>query len=183
MLRKQTVALFFVGLLLASGLASSRLSWAIDVGDKAPDFTLPSTNGVDISLSDFKGKKFVFLEFYGAAFVPTWAANLSARKADYKRFEALGVQILGVSADNTFSQQTFAESLKLPYPLLSDFSERKVIRAYGILNEKTMTATRTFFLIDPQGVIRKKWVLDNPGTTVVYSDTLLRGIEEVIGKR
>lgn len=93
------------------------------------------------------------------------------------------MQILGVSADNTFSQQTFAESLKLPYPLLSDFSERKVIRAYGILNEKTMTATRTFFLIDPQGVIRKKWVLDNPGTTVVYSDTLLRGIEEVIGKR
>jgi hypothetical protein len=70
MLRKQTVALFFVGLLLASGLASSRLSWAIDVGDKAPDFTLPSTDGVDISLSDFKGKRFVFLEFYSADFVP-----------------------------------------------------------------------------------------------------------------
>ena len=93
------------------------------------------------------------------------------------------MQNLGISADNTFSQQTFAESLKLPYPLLSDFAERKVIRTYGILNEKTMTAVRTFFLIDPQGVIRKKWVLDNPGTTVVYSDTLLRGIEEVIGKR
>ena len=70
MLRKHTVALFFVGLLLASGLASSRLSWAIDVGDKAPDFTLPSTDGVDISLSDFKGKRFVFLEFYSADFVP-----------------------------------------------------------------------------------------------------------------
>jgi len=46
-----------------------------------------------------------------------------------------------------------------------------------------MTAIRTFFLIDPQGVIRKKWVLENPGTTVVYSDTVLRGIEEVIAKR
>ena len=106
-----------------------------------------------------------------------------ARKADYKRFEALGIQNLGISDNLTFSQQTFAESLKLPYPLLSDFQERKVIRAYGILNEKIMTANRTFFLIDPQGIIRKKWVLDNPGTTVVYSDTLLRGIEEVIGKR
>ena len=74
-----------------------------------------------------------------------------ARKADYKRFEALGVQILAVSADNTFSQQTFAESLKLPYPLLSDFVERKVIRTYGILNEKIMAAVRTFFLIDPKG--------------------------------
>jgi hypothetical protein len=70
MLRKQTVGLLSVSLLLASELALGRLAWAIDVGDKAPDFTLPSTNGLDISLSDFKGKKFVFLEFYAADFVP-----------------------------------------------------------------------------------------------------------------
>jgi peroxiredoxin len=95
----------------------------------------------------------------------------------------LNVQILGMSANITFSQQTFADSLKLPFPLLSDFPERKVMRSYGVLNEKSMNAIRTFFLIDPQGVIRKKWVLDNPGTTVVYSDTVLRGIEEVMGKR
>ena len=88
-----------------------------------------------------------------------------------------------MSADNPFSQQTFADSLKLPYPLLSDFVERKVIRTYGIFNEKLMTAVRTFFLIDPQGVIRKKWVLDNPTTMVVYSDTILRGIEEIMGKK
>ena len=107
---------------------------------------------------------------------------MSARKADYKRFDALGVQILAVSANTTFSQQTFAESLKLPYPLLSDFPDRKVIRAYGILNERRMTATRTFFLIDRQGVIRKKWVIENPDTTVVYSDTLLRDIREIVAK-
>jgi alkyl hydroperoxide reductase subunit AhpC len=46
-----------------------------------------------------------------------------------------------------------------------------------------MTATRTFLLIDPQGVVRKKWVLDNPATTVVYSDTILRGIEDIVGQR
>jgi peroxiredoxin len=95
----------------------------------------------------------------------------------------LGVQILAVSANTTFSQQTFAESLKLPYPLLSDFPDRKAIRAYGILNERSMTAIRTFFLIDPRGVIRKKWVIENPGATVVYSDTILKGIQEVIGKQ
>ena len=111
------------------------------------------------------------------------SGNLTARKADHKRFEALGVQILAVSADNPFSQQTFAESLKLPYPLLSDFVERKVIRAYGILNERLMTAHRTFFLIDPQGMIRKKWVLDQPATTVVYSNTILRDIEQIVGNR
>lgn len=92
------------------------------------------------------------------------------------------MQILGVSANSTFSQQAFAESLKLPYPLLSDYAERKVIAAYGILREKTMTATRTFFLIDPQGVVRKKWIIDNPSTTTVYSNTILKGIREVVAK-
>ena len=106
-----------------------------------------------------------------------------ARKADYKRFEALGIQNLGVSANVTFSQQTFAESLKLPFPLLSDFPDRKVMRSYGVLNEKSMTAVRSFFLIDPQGILRKKWIIENDETTVVYSDTLLRGIQEVLGKR
>ena len=78
----------------------------------------------------------------------------------------------------------FAESLKLPYPLLSDFPDRKVMRSYGVLNEKTeMTANRSFFLIDPQGIIRKKWIIENGPTTVVPSDTLLSGIQEVIGKR
>jgi alkyl hydroperoxide reductase subunit AhpC len=71
----------------------------------------------------------------------------------------------------------------LPYPLLSDFVERKVIRTYGILNETIMTAIRTFFLIDPEGVIRRKWVLDNPQTTVVYSDTILKDIEQIISKK
>ena len=107
-----------------------------------------------------------------------------ARKANYKSFEDLGIQNLAASANITFSQQVFAESLKLPFPLLSDFPDRKVMRSYGVLNEKTMmTAHRSFFLIDPQGIIRKKWIIENGGTTVMYSDTLLRDIREVIGKR
>jgi alkyl hydroperoxide reductase subunit AhpC len=57
------------------------------------------------------------------------------------------------------------------------------MRAYGVLNEKTMTANRSFFLIDPQGILRKKWIIENGPTTVVYSDTLLKDIQEVMGKR
>ena len=57
------------------------------------------------------------------------------------------------------------------------------MRSYGVLNDKTMTANRSFFLIDPQGIVRKKWIIDNPMTTVVYSDTLLRDIREIMGKR
>jgi peroxiredoxin Q/BCP len=156
---------------------------AVEVGEPAPDFSLASTTGSDIALKDFRGKTWVLLEFYGADFSPACAANLSARKADFKRFEALGIQNLAASNNLTFSQQTFAESLKLPFPLLSDFPERKTMRSYGVLNEKMMTANRSFFLIDPQGIVRKKWIIENPITTVVYSETLLREIREVVGKR
>jgi peroxiredoxin len=106
-----------------------------------------------------------------------------ARKANYKSFEDLGIQNLAASANLSFSQQVFAESLKLPYPLLSDFPDRKLMRSYGVLNEQSMTAHRSVFLIDQQGILRKKWIIENGGTTVVYSDTLLRDIREVIGKR
>jgi peroxiredoxin len=82
----------------------------------------------------------------------------------------------------TFSQQTFAESLKLPFPLLSDHPDRKTLRTYGVLDERSMIAIRTFFLIDHQGMIRKKWTLENPSTTVVYSNTVLKDIREVMGK-
>jgi alkyl hydroperoxide reductase subunit AhpC len=57
------------------------------------------------------------------------------------------------------------------------------MRSYGVLTERTMTANRSLFLIDPQGILRKKWMIENPTTTVVYSDTLLRDIREIMGKR
>jgi hypothetical protein len=67
----QVKILFFLAVLLAGRLGMPGGAWAVEVGEKAPDFRLPSTNGVDISLSDFTGKKWVFLEFYAADFVPT----------------------------------------------------------------------------------------------------------------
>lgn len=63
--------LLLAGLLLASGLCFAGGAWAAEVGDKAPDFKLPGTTGLDISLSDFRGKKWVLVEFYGADFQPT----------------------------------------------------------------------------------------------------------------
>jgi alkyl hydroperoxide reductase subunit AhpC len=57
------------------------------------------------------------------------------------------------------------------------------MRSFGVLNERTMTANRSFFLIDPQGVLRKQWIIENPTTTVVYSESLLRDIREIIGRR
>lgn len=64
-------SLLLMSVLLVGVLGATRSSSGIEVGEKAPDFKLPSTSGTDISLSDFRGKKWVFLEFYGADFAPT----------------------------------------------------------------------------------------------------------------
>jgi len=66
----QLKILFFLAVLLAGGLSLAGAAWAIEVGDKAPDFKLPATTGLDISLSEFRGKKWVLIEFYGADFQP-----------------------------------------------------------------------------------------------------------------
>ena len=70
-LMKQGKILLLLGLLLASGLGLAGVACAVEVGEKAPDFKLPATTGLDVSLNDFRGKKWVFLEFYGGDFTPT----------------------------------------------------------------------------------------------------------------
>jgi peroxiredoxin len=88
-------------------------------------------------------------------------ANLSARKADYSKIQELNVQNLGIAASNPFSQKTLADSLKLPYPLLSDFPKLETIRNYGVLNPNTqITARRSVFLVDQQGIVKAKWLFD-----------------------
>lgn len=69
-LTKRQKSLLVLGLLLCSLLGTTRVSSALDIGDKAPDFTLPSTTGEKISLSQFRGKKLVLIEFYGADYSP-----------------------------------------------------------------------------------------------------------------
>lgn len=78
----------------------------------------------------------------------------------------MDVQILGISANDTFSQKTFAESLQLPYPLLSDFPDLQVIRTYAGVqpdtkNPQRLVARRSFFLVDKQGILRGKWFVKN----------------------
>ena len=176
-----THSLLSLGVLLVSMLGIAGVPAALETGEPAPDFTLPSTTGTPISLSQFRGKQAVLLEFYGADFSPACEANLSARKADYSKFQALHVQILGISANNPFSQKMLANSLHLPYPLLSD-STLSVIKAYGVLygtpagkNEYPYMvgriAKRSFFLIDPQGIVRGRWIGED--LDVFPTETLL----------
>ena len=117
-------------------------------------------------------------------------ANLTARKADYRQFQNLNVQILGISRDNPFSQKLQADSLQLPYPLLSD-EAMKVTKAYGVVYGSTGAKMdyphnvgkgvgRAFFLVDKQSIVRGKWIGEDLG--VFPSEVLLQGAQQVAEK-
>jgi peroxiredoxin len=164
--------------LLVGGLLVPGNAQAVTVNEPAPDFTLPSTTGEAIRLSQFRGKKMVLLEFYGINFATTCTKNLTARMVDSEAFKDLDVQILGISVDETFSQKTFADSLGLPFPLLSDvdakvthlYAAAKVIKegtdlapvmlpGKGVqLKRDRIGASQAFFLIDKQGIVRGRWL-------------------------
>jgi peroxiredoxin len=112
---------------------------------------------------------------------------VAAREADYSTFQGLNVQVLGISANNTFSQKTFADSLKLEHPLLSDHPDLQVIRSYGVLqhyvNEPSrLTARRAFFLIDQEGIVRGRWLPDKQAE-LFPSDPILERVREISGPR
>ncbi|MBI3797361.1 MAG: peroxiredoxin [Deltaproteobacteria bacterium] len=189
MLANRIKNLFLSNVLLAGVIGVAGVAPALEVGEKAPDFTLPSTTGKDISLSQFQGKQFVLIEFYGQDYAPVCAANLSARKTDYSKFQQLNIQILGISINNPFSQKTFADSLQLPYPLLSDRS-LKVAKAYGVLYGTTegknnpdlegLGTKRSFFLVDQQGIVRGRWIGED--LAVFSNEVLLKAAGEIAGK-
>lgn len=163
------------------GGAAPDMATALEVGEHAPDFTLIATHGRNFRLSQFKGQKLVLLEFYMADFMPTDAANLSARKADYSKFRELNVQILGISSNYASSQKAFADSLGLQFPLLSDMPELKAIRSFGVLHATPIMARRAFFLLDQQGVVRGRWFAEDE--TVFPSETILQAAREIVGRR
>ncbi len=110
---------------------------------------------------------------------------MSARKVDYRKFQDLNIQILGISAAESFSQKAFADSLQLPYPLLSDHPDLSVIRTYAGTqpypgDPNRLIAQRAFFLVDEQGIVRGKWLarMDE----VLPSEPILKKAREIAGK-
>ncbi|MBI3325555.1 MAG: redoxin domain-containing protein [Nitrospinae bacterium] len=93
---------------------------------------------------------------------------------------------MGVSASSPFPQKTFADSLKLPYPLLSDHPDLKVIRSYAVVqpsrrDPNLLLARRSFFLIDSEGIIRGKWFPEKQGD-LFPSEPILEKAREIAGK-
>jgi peroxiredoxin Q/BCP len=132
---------------------SAPMSTTLKVGDTAPDFTLPSTAGKPVKLSDFRGKKTVVLAFFPAAFTGGCTSEMQKYQLSVDKFQTGETQVYGVSEDNSPSQKEFAAKLNLAFPLLSDFVDRHVAKEYGILIADRGIANRVTFVIDPEGKI------------------------------
>jgi peroxiredoxin len=125
------------------------------VGDPAPDFTLPSTAGTDVTLSDFRGRKNVLLAFYPLAFTSTCTAENCAFTEDYEQFAGADTVVLPISVDSVPTLKEYRAKYAMRQDLLSDF-KRDVSRRYGTLLDDKFFSSRAYFLIDKQGVVR--WV-------------------------
>src|SRR5438105_13199731 len=139
------------------------LEMPLKPGDPAPDFTLPSTVGDKVSLSDYRGKKNVLLMFYPLDFSPVCSVEnkqcaqmLPSRGAD-------DVQVLGISVDSLWAHKAFAAQNDIPYPLLADFHPKgEVAKKYGVYLEDKGISARTAFIIGKDGKIADVVASDIP---------------------
>lgn len=132
----------------------------LGLGDPAPDFTLKDQNGVDTSLSAFRGRKAVVLVFYPFAFSGICTGELCEIRDNLGDFVSDAVQVLTLSCDPIFSLRAWADEQGYFFPLLSDFwPHGEVARSYGVFSEDHGMAIRGTFLVDADGVIR--WTLVN----------------------
>lgn len=146
----------------------------VKVGDAAPDFTLVDTEMKPRSLSEFRGRN-VVLAFYPGAFTSACRKELCTLRDALARLEGLDAQVIGVSVNDPFSNKAFHEMNMLNFPLLCDFS-REVVELYGVAMRdfaglKGYTAAkRSVFIIDKEGVVRYRWISEDPGVEPDYDE-------------
>ena len=121
------------------------------MGDQAPEFTLPSTGGTDVSLRDFRGRP-VVLVFYPGDDTPVCTKQLNSYNDELGQFDALDAQVLGISAQGVDSHERFAEKHGFRFPLLAD-PDKKVAGLYGTLGPIGFPR-RSVFIVDGDGVVR-----------------------------
>ena len=140
----------------------------LDVGTKAPEFTLPDKAGNLVSLSNFLGKK-VILYFYPRDNTPGCTRQACAFARNYGAFQEKNAVVIGISKDSTTSHLKFAQKYELPFVLLSD-PELQAIQAYGVWQEKklygkvSMGVVRSTYLINEEGIIEKVMPKVKPDT-------------------
>ncbi len=142
----------------------------VEVGDQAPDFTLPGVEGTerrDYSLSEYRGRK-VVLAFYPGDFTPGCTKQMCQYRDQFEEFQGVEAVLLGISPQDVDSHAKWIEKRDFPFPLLAD-PDKSVIDAYGVRGFGPIAVKRSTFVIDAEGILRHKRVAsigmtwDKPG--------------------
>ena len=150
---------------------SPSASVMVNVGDKAPDFTLKAQDKSEVTLSSFSGSK-VILSFYPAAFTGVCQNQACAINNQSDALSSANCQVLGISVDSPFANNAFRDANGIAYPLLCDV-HREVITAYGVTFENFAidgytVAQRSVFVVEEDGTIGYAWYAENPGIEPDY---------------
>ncbi|GCF09461.1 peroxiredoxin [Dictyobacter arantiisoli] len=125
----------------------------INVGDKAPDFTLSTQTGTSVSLKDYLGEKAIVLYFYPKDDTPGCTTEACAFRDSYEVFKHAGAEVLGISSDSVAAHQKFSTKYHLPFILLSD--PRGVARKlFGVPPTFGLLPGRVTYVIDKEGIVR-----------------------------
>lgn len=125
----------------------------VEIGDKAPEFTLKNEKGEDVSLRDFIGKKAVVLYFYPKDDSPGCKKEACAFRDNYQAFKDAGAEVIGVSSQSEESHSIFSLKFNLPFTLLVD-EGAKVRKLYGVPSSLGMIPGRVTYVIDKEGIVR-----------------------------
>jgi peroxiredoxin Q/BCP len=126
---------------------------SIQVGEPAPDFTLPDQDGQTVSLADLRGS-WVVVYFYPADDTPGCTAESCSFRDSHEDFVDAGAHVIGISGQGVESHKKFADKNKLPFTLLADESN-EVRKRYGVTKTLGLLPGRVTYVIDPQGIVRK----------------------------
>jgi peroxiredoxin Q/BCP len=137
-----------------TGLMAVAAEGDLKVGDKAPAFSLPGTDGKTYSLDQFKGKKAVVIAWFPKAFTGGCTKECKSIRANSDALKGLNIAYFTASVDTPDYNKKFAESLDLDYPILSD-PEKDVAKAYGVVHQGRQVPERWTFYIDKDGVIKE----------------------------
>jgi len=149
----------------------------VDIGSKAPDFTLTDFEGKKHKLSDYRGKP-VVLYFYPKDDTPGCTKEACSFRDSFKEYRKAGIVVLGISVDDEKSHEKFISKYKLPFTLLSD-KDKKVVEKYGVWVEKNMYGKKSW------GTARKTFLIDEDGKIVhifnkVNTDTHAEDVLEIL---
>jgi peroxiredoxin len=142
------------------------------VGSPAPDFTLPSTSGNQVTLSQLKGKN-VLLAFFPLAFTRVCTTEMSSFTEDYGAFRDADTEVLPISVDSIPTLREFKSKERISVDLLSDF-KREVSRRYGTLLEDRFHSNRAYILIDRDGIVRWTFAEETTGNRRENAELLER---------